>query len=49
MKNTFYDKRKNRTILSEETAKKLLANGKKVMRVEEFPTEDRFEIESEEI
>lgn len=48
LKNTFYDKEKNRTILSEETAKKLL--GKiKIKRVEEFPTADRIEIECEEI
>jgi len=48
MKNTFYDKEKKRTILSEEVAKKLL--GKiKIKRVEEFPTRDRIEIEEEEI
>jgi len=46
MKNTFYDKEKNRTILSEEVAKRLL--GKiKIKRVEEFPTCDRMEIEEE--
>ncbi|MDD5012651.1 MAG: 4Fe-4S cluster-binding domain-containing protein [Candidatus Nanoarchaeia archaeon] len=48
MKNTFYDKEKKRTILSEEVAKKLLGK-RKIMRVEEFPTRDRIEIESEEI
>jgi uncharacterized protein len=48
VKGIYYDKEKNRTILSEETAKKLL--GKiKIKRVEEFPTCDRFEIESEEL
>lgn len=48
MKNTFYDKEKKRTILSEEVARKLI--GKiKIIRVEEFPTRDRIEIESEEL
>ena len=39
---------KNRTILSEETARKLLGK-EKIKRVEEFPTFDRIEIEEEEI
>lgn len=46
MKNTFYDKEKKRTILSEEVARKLLGK-MKIRRVEEFPTRDRIEIESE--
>lgn len=48
MKNTFYDKEKKRTILSEEVAKKLLGK-RKILRVEEFPTRDRIEIESEKL
>lgn len=48
MNGTFYDKKKNRTILSEETAKKLL-NKIKIKRVEEFPTYDRIEVEEEEL
>jgi len=45
---TFYDKRKKRTILSEETARRLL--GKiKIRRIEEFPTYDRIEVEEENI
>ncbi|MCX6746615.1 MAG: 4Fe-4S cluster-binding domain-containing protein [Candidatus Pacearchaeota archaeon] len=50
-KRKFYDKRKNRTILSEDVARKLLEKpGKyKIIRVEEFPTYDRIEVESGEI
>lgn len=48
MKDTIYDKEKDRTILSEEVARKLI-DRKKILRVEEFPTFDRTEIESEEI
>ncbi len=48
LKNTFYDKEKNRTILSEEVARRLLGK-MKIKRVEEFPTCDRIEIEEEEI
>lgn len=48
MEGTFYDKKKNRTILSESVAKRLLGKNK-IMRVEEFPTNDRIEVESEEI
>jgi hypothetical protein len=47
-KNVFYDEKKNRTILSENTARKLLKMGKeKIIRVEEYPTYDRIEVESE--
>ncbi|MCK9596825.1 radical SAM protein [Candidatus Pacearchaeota archaeon] len=46
MSGTFYDKRKNRTILSEETARKIL-NKIKIKRVEEFPTYDRIELSEE--
>ena len=50
MKETFYDKEKKRTILSESVARKLLKENKlKIMRIEEFPTHDRIETESEEI
>ncbi len=49
MKETYYDKNKKRTILSEDTARKLLGKGKKIIRVEEFPTYDRIETEEEEI
>jgi len=44
----YYDREKKRTILSEETAKKLLGK-EKIKRVEEFPTKDRIEVEEEEI
>lgn len=47
-KGKFYDKRKRRTILSEDAARSLLRKYK-IIRVEEFPTHDRIEIESEEI
>ncbi len=46
IEGAFYDKEKNRTILSEETAKKLL-DEYKIKRVEEFPTYDRIEVEEE--
>jgi len=45
----FIDKKKNRIILSEKTAKKLLNFGLKVERVEEFPTYDAIEVEREEV
>ena len=48
LKNTFYDRKKSRTILSEKIAKKLL-NKEKIFRVEEYPTYDRIEVESEEL
>ncbi len=48
MKGTFYDIKKDRTILSEETARKLLGGGK-IIRIEEFPTYDRIEVEEEEL
>ncbi len=48
LNGTYYDEMKKRTILSEETARKLLASGKeKIIRVEEYPTYDRIEVESE--
>jgi hypothetical protein len=48
LKGTFYDEKKNRTILSEGVARKLLKEGKeKIKRVEEFPTYDRIETEEE--
>jgi pyruvate formate-lyase activating enzyme-like uncharacterized protein len=49
LKNTFYDEKKKRTILSEKVAKKLLKEGKKIFRVEEYPTYDRIEVESEKL
>jgi pyruvate formate-lyase activating enzyme-like uncharacterized protein len=50
IKGSFYDKKKKRTILSENVARELLNSGKrKVIRVEEFPTYDRIETEEEEI
>jgi len=45
----FIDKKKNRIILSERAAKKLLSLGLKVERVEEFPTYDRMEVELEKL
>lgn len=48
-KGTYFDKEKNRTILSEKVARDFLKEKKKVFRVEEFPTYDRIEIEKEEI
>ena len=47
-KNTFYDEKKKRTILSEKTARKLLGK-EKIKRVEEYPTYDRIEVEEEEL
>jgi len=47
-KNTFYDEKKKRTILSEKTARKLLGK-EKIKRVEEYPTYDRIETEEEEL
>jgi len=47
-KGIYYDEMKKRTILSEKIAKKLL-NREKIIRVEEYPTFDRIEVESEEI
>ncbi|VVB83705.1 7-carboxy-7-deazaguanine synthase [uncultured archaeon] len=44
----FYDEKKKRTILSEPIARKLLGK-EKITRVEEFPTYDRIETESEEV
>jgi uncharacterized protein len=47
-KNTFYDEKKKRTILSQSVARKLLKEGKeKIIRVEEFPTYDAIETEEE--
>jgi uncharacterized protein len=46
LKNTFYDEKKKRTILSEKIAKKLIGK-EKIIRVEEYPTYDRIEVESE--
>jgi len=46
---SYYDKGKNRTILSKTTAKKLLNKGTRVFRVEEHPTYDRMEVEKEEL
>jgi hypothetical protein len=48
IKGTFYDEKKKRTILSEDAARRLI-DKYKIIRVEEFPTHDRIEIESEEI
>mgnify|MGYP001571653187 CR=1 FL=1 len=45
----FIDKKKNRIILSEKAAKKLLEDGVKVERVEEFPTFDGVEVEREKV
>lgn len=48
LKNTFYDEKKKRTILSEKIAKKLIGK-EKIIRVEEYPTYDRIEVECEEL
>lgn len=48
MKGTFYDEKKKRTILSERVARKFLGK-EKIFRVEEYPTYDRIEVESEEV
>ena len=48
LKGTFYDEKKKRTILSEKVARKLLGK-EKIIRVEEYPTYDRIEVESEEL
>ncbi|MCK9569243.1 4Fe-4S cluster-binding domain-containing protein [Candidatus Pacearchaeota archaeon] len=47
-KNTFYDEKKKRTILSEKIAKELIGK-EKIIRVEEYPTYDRIEVECEEL
>jgi len=46
--NTFYDEKKKRTILSEQTARGLLGK-RKIIRTEEFPTYDGIETEEEEL
>jgi len=46
LKETFYDEKKKRTILSEKVARKLL-NKYKIKRIEEYPTYDRIEVEEE--
>lgn len=48
LKSVFYDKKKERIILSEKTARKLI-NNYKITRVEEFPTFDQIEVETEDI
>lgn len=48
MKEGFYDKDKKRTIINTRIARKLIGK-RKVLRVEEFPTYDRQEIEVEEL
>ncbi len=45
-KNTFYDEKKKRTILSPQTARKLIGKYK-IKRIEEYPTYDRIEVEEE--
>jgi len=45
-KNTFYDEQKKRTILSPQTARKLIGKYK-IKRIEEYPTYDRIEVEEE--
>ncbi len=45
----FCDENKSRLILSQKAAIKLLSNNKKIKRIEEFPTFDRIEVESEEV
>ncbi len=47
-KDSYYDKKKKRTILSEKLAKKIY-KGNKVYLIEEFPTFDRIETEKQEI
>jgi uncharacterized protein len=44
-----YDKQKNRYILLQNLAKKLLSKKQKIFLVEEFPTHDRIETEKQEI
>ena len=46
LRDTFYDEKKKRTILSEKTARKLLGK-EKIKRIEEYPTYDRIETEEE--
>ena len=48
LNGTYYDEKKKRTILSEKVARRLMGS-KKIIRVEEFPTYDGIETESEEI
>jgi pyruvate formate-lyase activating enzyme-like uncharacterized protein len=45
----YVDNKKSRIILSEEDAKDMLNKGIKIKRVEEFPTYDGIEVESEDI
>lgn len=46
LKDSVYDSRKKRTILSKKTARRLLGKVK-IERVEEYPTFDRIEVEKE--
>jgi len=47
-KDTYYDKIKDRIILSEGLAKKMI-HKIEIERIEEFPTFDRIEVECEKI
>lgn len=44
----YYDKRKKQTIISEKTAKQMLGK-RKILRIEEYPTYDREEVDCEEL
>lgn len=46
-KDLYFDKRKNRFIVNEKIVPKLLEKGIKIMRVEELPTYDALELQSE--
>lgn len=48
-KESYYDKQKKRTNLSEKLANQLLEKGEKVFLIEEFPTFDRIEVEKQDL
>ena len=48
LKNYYYDKKKKRIILPEDEARKLIGKYK-ILKIEEFPSYDRTEVEIEEI
>lgn len=49
LKEGYYDKKKNRTLLTEKEAERAKEKGKKVERVEEYPTFDGDEVERWEV
>ena len=48
LKEGYYDMKKRRTIINEKMARKLIGR-RKILKIEEFPSYDRTEVEIEEI